>query len=1484
MVGIGNTQDEQDRDESTSADSAPPSASSAGPGQFRREELFRSMYEHAAVGIVQVAVDGRLLMVNAALCRMLGYSESELLGKTCEQITYREDYQRETPLLEAMLRGERESYEIEKRYLHRNGSPVWVNLTSSPVKDAKGRTSYRTSIIQDITERKQAQEALRESEERYRNLFNSMDEGFCVIEMIFDSEGRPADYRFLKINAAFEAQTGLHNAEGKLMRELAPAHEAHWFEIYGRIALTGEPAHFLNEAKALGRYYDVRAYRVGEPEQRQVAIVFNDISALKRAEEEREATIEFLGLVNRSQGTRDLIQRATTFFQERSGCQAVGIRLREGDDFPYFEARGFSKEFVLAESKLCARDDSGEVVRDAGGNPLIECMCGNVICGRFEPSKPFFTAQGSFWTNSTTELLAGTTEADRQSRTRNRCNGEGYESVALIPLHVGEERFGLLQLNDRQKGRFSAEVIALWERLAGYLATALSKFRADEALQQSEAQFRALAEGIPQLAWMANAEGWIFWYNQRWYQYTGTTSHQMEGWGWQSVHDPVALPKVMERWTASIATAEPFDMVFPLRGANGEFRPFLTRVMPVKDATGKVVRWFGTNTDISEQKRVEEALRAQAELLNLAHDTILVRDLDGTIQYWNDGGEEMYGFSKQQAIGRVSHDLLRTVFPKPLAEIEADILRVGHWEGDLIHTCQDGNRIVVASRWVAQHDQSGQVCAIMETNNDITARKRAEDTLRDNENRLRLALDAGSMATWDLNLASDENVWNDEMYRLLGYEPQSTPASHEVWARRVLAEDFPKAEAMFSASLEQGVDLRSEYRVLGQNDEVRWVEARGRSERDENGNVVRSFGVVMDITGRKRAESVLQTTLQRFYLILSNMYSGVLLVTDEGRVEFANRAFCDRFGLEDAPADLAGYASGEMLDKIKNAYRHPDQAVARIREILDRAEPVTSEELAMQGGKTCLRDFAPLKVDGKSFGRMWIHTDITERKQAEDALREREVLLRTVTESSRVGLVMLSNDRRYLYANAAYAEVLGLSTPDIIGKRVPDVMGHVYDQISPRLDRAFAGERVNYELTVPVRQATGDGGRNRFYAITYEPLLGHGEGSRLIVVVVDITERKQAEEALRSSQAKLQGIIGSAMDAVVSVDEHQCIVVFNRAAEAIFQCPASEALGSSLDRFIPKAMRDAHREHLRHFGIQGATARSMTSPAILSALRSNGEEFPIEATISQVQANGERLYTVILRDITVRKQAEEALIRSEKLASVGRMAASISHEINNPLGAVTNLLYLAKATNEMPDSARRYLEIADEELKRVAHITQQSLGFYRESTAPARTSVNAVLQSAIDVLGGKIKAKQAVVEKQWDGDVEITAVAGELRQVFSNLLANSLDAIGEKGVIKLRVSTGAALNNGHRCVRVTIADNGKGISASVRRQIFEPFVTTKGTTGTGLGLWVSKQLIDKHEGSIRVRSNTDGTRSGTVFSVTLPVGPGAAADGQSAGV
>ncbi len=246
------------------------------------------------------------------------------------------------------------------------------------------------------------------------------------------------------------------------------------------------------------------------------------------------------------------------------------------------------------------------------------------------------------------------------------------------------------------------------------------------------------------------------------------------------------------------------------------------------------------------------------------------------------------------------------------------------------------------------------------------------------------------------------------------------------------------------------------------------------------------------------------------------------------------------------------------------------------------------------------------------------------------------------------------------------------------------------------------------------------------------------------------------------------------------------------------------------------------------------------------------------------------LNTQLQTAIAVRIKTEEALIGSEKLAAAGRMAAVLAHEINNPLESVVNLVYLAKTTDGLPASVHHYLEMAEAELKRVAHITRQTLGFYRESSAPTTFEVVELLNAVIDLLQAKISSTTVVVEKQCDASLQITGVSGELRQVFSNLLSNSLDAAGEDGRVVLRASAVPAHPGRDKRIRITVSDNGYGIAARTMPEIFEPFFTTKGDIGNGLGLWVCKQIVGKHSGLLQIRSHTHGPRRGTTISVVLP--------------
>ena len=249
-------------------------------------------------------------------------------------------------------------------------------------------------------------------------------------------------------------------------------------------------------------------------------------------------------------------------------------------------------------------------------------------------------------------------------------------------------------------------------------------------------------------------------------------------------------------------------------------------------------------------------------------------------------------------------------------------------------------------------------------------------------------------------------------------------------------------------------------------------------------------------------------------------------------------------------------------------------------------------------------------------------------------------------------------------------------------------------------------------------------------------------------------------------------------------------------------------------------------------------------------------------------------------DITEMKNAERVLRNSERLASVGRLAATIAHEINNPLEAVTNVLYLLERTPGMPASGTELVSIAQKEMQRISMIVKQTLGFHRETVTAMRVSIADLLDEVISLYQRKLDSAGIHVERDYRSRGEIEAYAGELRQVFANLLINAADAIGKGGRIVLRVSDvgkhpGARRSRSahaplQRGVRVIIADTGPGIANESRRHLFEPFFTTKGEKGTGLGLWVSQGIVVKHGGRLQMRSSTRAGRSGTVFSVYLP--------------
>jgi two-component system CheB/CheR fusion protein len=369
---------------------------------------------------------------------------------------------------------------------------------------------------------------------------------------------------------------------------------------------------------------------------------------------------------------------------------------------------------------------------------------------------------------------------------------------------------------------------------------------------------------------------------------------------------------------------------------------------------------------------------------------------------------------------------------------------------------------------------------------------------------------------------------------------------------------------------------------------------------------------------------------------------------------------------------------------------------------------------------------------------------------------------------------------------------------------------------------------------------------------------------KVAALEAELAQRNRAHE----DAAKLAAIVASSEDAIASKDLNGVVTSWNPGAERMFGYKAEEIIGRPITLIIPPELQQDEQmilnkirrgERIEHF----ETVR----------LTKSGRRLDVWLSISPVKDQRGRVTGAakIVRDVTQRKQTEAALRHAEKLAANGQLAAMIAHEINNPMQALTNLLALASYRTSADPETNKLIGMADAEVKRMARITRQMLSLYRESAAPVPLKITEVLEDTLDVLAMNLRANHIKVERRYEEDGPIQGFPVEMRQLFVNLLTNAAEAIGQDGRILIHVKESRDWARLERHgVRIVIADNGPGIQPEMLKNLFDPFFTTKTERGTGLGLWVVKGIVTKHEGSIRFRTCTEPKRSGTMFSIFLP--------------
>jgi len=946
---------------------------------------------------------------------------------------------------------------------------------------------------------------------------------------------------------------------------------------------------------------------------------------------------------------------------------------------------------------------------------------------------------------------------------------------------------------------------------------------------------------------------------------------------WEQVVHPDDMAGEQEAAKAHFeGKTDVYEAEFRLKTKTGQWRWIRSRGKVVeRNESGKPLRWLGTNTDITDQKAAEQSLEENESRLRLAmastNDGMWDVDLVKDTTYLSPRCYEMLGYTREEYLKLWEDFWGNLVHPEDRVGAREETHRhfrgeTSHYEGEFRILNRAGHWQWVLSRGrVVERDETGKALRWIGTHTDIHLQKTAKEALAQSEKRLRLAMESTNDGMWDWNLATGEIYLSPRYQQMLGYTAEEMRALWDrFWDELVHPEDREREhEATLRHFRGETSSYRGEFRIRAKSGQWLWVLARGQVvQRSASGKAVRWIGTHTDISERKATERALRLT----QFAVDHTGDLVKCIDSTGSLAYVNQALCRLLGytpdelralhIWDINPELSRETWPDRLAErrragsqmIETAHRHKDGTIIPVETTVNY---VTFEDEAYVF----------------SFTR-----DIRERKQIEQTLREQAEVARNLYD----GVILTNRDGRITDWNDGALRMFGYRREEVIGK----AMAMLYEQESAAdlTDRIMSSVVQKGQWTGEIQFMRKDGTQGVCETVIAALRDDDGGLRGTVGVNRDITERKRAEQSLRDSEEKFRVAFTQAPVGIALMRPGQGLIDVNEAFCRMLGYTREEMLQTPLSKTVHPADREMGREPFQQV-VQGQLSHYSVERRFIR--KNRGVRWGVQSVAPQYDAEGNVAMLIVhIVDITQRRRAEaesqerlRQLARTERLSTVGVIAATLAHELNQPLTAIVNYGHGAirriTAGTAPPDVMIGVLRQMVAQAQRTSAMLGHVRSFIdRQPAQQGGVDIKGTIEAAIGFVSYEVDRHGVEVKTQIAAN--LPAVDGDevqIEQVLVNLMLNALDAMARQPDRPRRLVIEAKLAENGR-ISISVRDTGPGLSAAEQRAAFGPFFSTKSDgTGMGMGLSISRSIVESYGGDLRVESEVG---EGSTFHFSLP--------------